>query len=161
MDHSPSFDATFVVGADLVEFDRRDLPIYDTPHSPWAKAGCEIAAHGASLDRLFGDPGEIFVTSVIVGTDQFDAAVIAPLLIDDPMIVVTGLGDGLILPLPEHDRIGTLDDHAGVTLHGSLQLPDGASLCDFGSGGHALLPLADGWYWDIDTAGWVAGHFQS
>ena len=56
-----SADAIFVVGTDLVEFDRSDLPIYATPASRWAEAGAEPVSYGAPLDRLFGEPGAVFV----------------------------------------------------------------------------------------------------
>ena len=35
---SSATDTTFIVGADLVQFDRHELPIYQTPESKWAEA---------------------------------------------------------------------------------------------------------------------------
>ncbi len=51
-----SADPIFLVGTDLVQFDRSDLPIYATPASRWAEAGVETVSYGAPLDRLFGEP---------------------------------------------------------------------------------------------------------
>ena len=83
------------------------------PDSLWADAGHGSAAFGTSLDRLFGEPGDIHVASL---ADQTNAHVTTPALFDDPLVLMTGLSDGLI------------------------------------------LPLADGWYWDLDKAGWVVDH---
>ena len=125
------------------------------PDSLWADAGHSSAAFGASLDRLFGEPGDIHVTSL---ADQTNAHVTTPAIVDDPLVLMTCLSDGLILPLAEHDRIGTLEDAGGVTLHDAPPLPEPAALCDFGALVHSILPLADGWYWDLDKAGWVVDH---
>jgi hypothetical protein len=154
----PPSDTAFLVGADLVEFDRRDLPIYATPVSPWADAGCELLHHGAPLDRLFGEPGEIHVTGAECCVDHVAAADLTALLVDDPLVVMSALNDGLMLPLAEHDRIASLDDSTGVTLQAGSDLPHAASLCDFGTDFRGLLPLADGWHWDLDKAGWVIDH---
>ena len=59
-----SADSLFLVGADLVEFDRRDLPIYASPVSRWADAGIDTVSYGAPLDRLFGEAGEVFVDGI-------------------------------------------------------------------------------------------------
>ncbi len=125
------------------------------PDSLWADAGHDALAFGTSLDRLFGEPGDIHVTSL---ADQTHAHVTTPAIVDDPLVLMTGLSDGLILPLAEHDRIGTLEDADGVTLHDAPPLPEPAALCDFGALVHSILPLADGWYWDLDKAGWVVDH---
>jgi hypothetical protein len=125
------------------------------PDSVWADAGHDSVAFGTSLDRLFGEPGDIHVTAL---ADPAQADVTTPAIVDDPLVLMTGLSDGLILPLAEHDRVGTLDDTSGVTLHDQPHLPEPAALCDFGALVHSILPLADGWYWDLDKAGWVVDH---
>jgi hypothetical protein len=125
------------------------------PESLWADAGADPTAFGTSLDRLFGEPGDIHVSSL---ADPALADVTTPALVDDPLVLMTGLSDGLILPLAEHDRIGTLDDTSSVTLHDAPALPEPAALCDFGALVQSILPLADGWYWDLDKAGWVLDH---
>ena len=123
--------------------------------SAWANAGHDSIAFGTSLDRLFGEPGDIHVPCL---TDPTLAAVSTPALVDDPLVLMTGLSDGLILPLAEQDRVATLDDTAAVTLHDAPHLPEPVALCDFGALVHSILPLADGWYWDLDKAGWVVDH---
>ena len=125
------------------------------PDSLWADAGHDALAFGTSLDRLFGEPGDIHVTGL---ADPAHADITTPAIVDDPLVLMTGLSDGLILPLAEHDRIGTLEDAGGVTLHDAPPLPEPAALCDFGALVHSILPLADGWYWDLDKAGWVVDH---
>jgi hypothetical protein len=125
------------------------------PDSAWADAGHDAVAFGTSLDRLFGEPGDIHLAAL---ADPTLASVTTPALVDDPLVLMTGLSDGLILPLAEHDRIGTLEDTSGVTLHDQPHLPEPVALCDFGALVHSILPLADGWYWDLDKAGWVVDH---
>lgn len=125
------------------------------PDSAWADAGCDSVAFGTSLDRLFGEAGDIHVATL---ADPSLAAVTTPGIVDDPLVLMTGLSDGLILPLAEHDRVGTLDDNTAVTLHDAPHLPEPVALCDFGALVHSILPLADGWYWDLDKAGWVVDH---
>ena len=57
---SSAIDATFLVGVDLVEFDRRELPIYASPQARWMDA-CydEAPSYGAPVDRVTvqGDQG--------------------------------------------------------------------------------------------------------
>ena len=57
---SSAINATFLVGVDLVEFDRRELPIYASPQARWMDA-CydEAPAYGAPVDRVFGEPGDV------------------------------------------------------------------------------------------------------
>ena len=43
LSESSAVDAPFIVGPDLVEFDRRQLPIYQTPESRWAEACSAVA----------------------------------------------------------------------------------------------------------------------
>jgi hypothetical protein len=100
-------------------------------------------------------PGDIHVSSL---ADPVLASVTTPSIVDDPLVLMTGLSDGLILPLAEHDRVATLDDNTAVTLHDAPHLPEPVALCDFSALVHSILPLADGWYWDLDKAGWVVDH---
>jgi hypothetical protein len=123
--------------------------------SAWADAGHDSVVFGTSLDRLFGEPGDIHVSSL---ADPGLAMATTPSIVDDPLVLMTGLSDGLILPLAEHDRVATLDDNSAVTLHDTPHLPEPVALCDFGALVHSILPLADGWYWDLDKAGWVVDH---
>ena len=58
---SSATDTTFLVGTDLVQFDRHELPIYQTPESKWAEACFDEAPYGAPLDRLFGEPGDLHI----------------------------------------------------------------------------------------------------
>ena len=149
MSHSVPSESSTAAPAALVHFTQA------RPDSLWAEAGHSSIAFGTSIDRLFGEPGNIHVTGLI---DPNLAAVTTPAIVDDPLVLMTGLSDGLILPLAEHDRIGTLEDAGGVTLHDAPPLPEPAALCDFGALVHSILPLADGWYWDLDEAGWVLDH---
>ena len=116
----------FLVSADLVEFDRRDLPIYATPETRWADASGDVVSYGAPLDRLFGEPGEVFV-SAAAGSDV-DAGV--PALADDPLVTLAGLADGLALP-PSADEQGlaALDEHGATP----VASPEIAVVYDFTS----------------------------
>jgi hypothetical protein len=126
---SDNSDPTFLVGADLVEFDRRDLPIYQTAEAaPWT---CfDEAPYGAPLDRLFGEPGNVHIDGT--AHEPQDIAAIS----HDPLVELASLSDGLALPdtathAPSHgDVFGFGENHAGVHLH-------------------------DGWHWDISGADWT------
>ena len=129
----PPSDTAFLVGADLVEFDRHDLPIYATPQSQWADAGRDAASYGAPLDRLFGEPGETFLTTDFASPTL--SAMTALPVIDDPLIEHSGLNDGLMLPAMDHEAA-----HASTALH----LPEIAAVYDFADGLH----LHDLWTFD-------------
>ena len=129
----PPSDTAFLVGADLVEFDRRDLPIYATPQSQWADAGREVASYGAPLDRLFGEPGAVFVSAELALPAT--AAMPATAIADDPLVELGGFNDGLMLPAMDHEPA-----HTGAALH----LPEIAAVYDFADGLH----LHDLWTFD-------------
>src|SRR5436309_13593192 len=125
-------DTTFLVGADLVEFNRHDLPIYATPQSHWADAGRDLASFGAPLDRLFGEPGEVFVGAELALAAN--AALPVTTIVDDPLVEHSGLNDGLMVPAMEHESA-----HANA-----LHLPEIAAVYDFADGLH----LHDLWTFD-------------
>ena len=89
---SSAIDATFLVGVDLVEFDRRELPIYASPQARWMDA-CydEAPAYGAPVDRVFGEPGDVHIDSVPSNDEQVASAIVA----DDPLVALATLADGL------------------------------------------------------------------
>lgn len=128
-----SADALFVVGTDLVEFDRSDLPIYATPTSRWAEAGTDTVSYGAPLDRLFGEPGEVFIDGV-----PGIAAETLPSIGEDALVVLSELSEGMMLPASEEP----------VAMHES------AAVYDFGADAHSVLHVQDGLTWDQTDAGW-------
>lgn len=132
-----SADALFVVGTDLVEFDRHDLPIYLTPASRWAEAGLDTVSYGAPLDRLFGEAGEVFV-------DGLPGAIadVLPSMGDDALVVLSDLSDGVMLSATEEP----------VTLHES------AAVYDFSADAHVVVHVQDGMTWDQADAGWSFDH---
>ena len=89
---SSAIDATFLVGVDLVEFDRRELPIYASPQTRWMDA-CydEAPSYGAPVDRVFGEPGDVHIDSVPGNDEQVASAIAA----DDPLVALGTLADGL------------------------------------------------------------------
>lgn len=96
-----TIETTFVVGPELVEFDRHDLPIYTTLESRWADAGLDTCTYGAPLDRLFGEPGDVFV-SAMTGIEHPSAALPAVAWAgEDSLVALGNLSDGLILPALE------------------------------------------------------------
>ena len=103
---TPVLDATFLVGNDLVEFDRRELPIYAAPRSRWMDASYDDApAYGAPVDRLFGEPGEVHVDGGF-RPDAAETVADALVVSEDPLIALGSLADGLGLvacdaPAPE------------------------------------------------------------
>jgi len=140
MSHSESSDSSadplFVVGTDLVEFDRRDLPIYATPASRWAEAGLDAVSYGAPLDRLFGEPGEVFIDGVAGAAD------ILPSIGEDALVVLSDLSDGVMLSASEEP----------AAMHGS------AAVYDFGADAHVVLHVQDGITWDQAESGWSFEH---
>ena len=132
---SSATDTTFIVGADLVQFDRPELPIYQTPEPKWAEACFDEAPYGAPLDRLFGEPGDVHIHVDSVLHDEPQAFLIA-LPGDDPLVVLAALSDGLMLPA-------------------SAPAAEIATAVDFGADSHSIVHLHDGWSWDIAGADWT------
>jgi hypothetical protein len=151
---SSTIDTTFLVGPELVEFDRHDLPIYATLDSRWADAGLDAPSYGASLDRLFGEPGEIFVSDMIGVAEQTAALAAGTLPVEDPLVVLGGLSDGLILPAVEPSAwAGSLDDnHALASPSGAQQAPEIVTIFDLGIDSFATVHLNDGGTWDTSNA---------
>ena len=132
-----SADALFVVGTDLVEFDRHELPIYATPASRWAEAGLEGVSYGAALDRLFGEPGEVFGDSL-----PGAAASALPLMGEDALVVLSDLSDGVMLPATD----------------GTAAMHESAPVYDFGADTHFVAHIQDGVNWDQTDSGWSFDH---
>lgn len=130
---SSATDTTFIVGADLVQFDRHELPIYQTPESKWAEACFDEAPYGAPLDRVFGEPGDLHIDGVPREEQQ---AALTALSGGDPLVVLGALSDGLILPASEP----------------AAEIATGF---DFGADSHPIVHLHDGWSWDIAGADWT------
>jgi hypothetical protein len=130
---SSATDTTFIVGADLVQFDRHELPIYQTPESKWAEACFDEAPYGAPLDRVFGEPGDLHIDGVPREEQQ---AALTALSGDDPLVVLGALSDGLILPASE-------------------PAAEIAAAFDSGADSHPIVHLHDGWSWDIAGADWT------
>jgi len=124
---SSATDATFLIGIDLVEFDRRELPIYASPQSHWMDA-ChdEAPAYGAPVDRVFGEPGDVHIDGT-PGNDEQLGAISA----DDPLVALATLADGLAVTGSE------------------VAAPELATSFDFGADAHAVIHLHDGSGWDI------------
>lgn len=124
---SSAVDATFLVGVDLVEFDRRELPIYASPQSRWADA-ChdEAPTYGTPVDRVFGERGDVHIDGAGGGGDEQVAAIPA----DDPLVALATLADGLAMTGSE------------------VAAPELATSFDFGTDAHAVVDLHDGSGWD-------------
>ncbi len=130
----PPSDTAFLIGANLVEFDRRDLPIYATPESRWADAATERSLFGASLDRLFGEPHAVFV-STDLAIAPVASTPMGAVAVEDPLVELGGLNDGLMLPAMDHEP---------AQAHAALHLPDLTAVYDFVDGLH----LHDIWTFD-------------
>jgi hypothetical protein len=139
LSESSAVDAPFIVGPDLVEFDRRELPIYQTPESRWAEACVDDAAYGAPLDRLFGEPDPVFIDGAVgPGSGQP-----LPPIGADALVTLSDLSDALLLP--------AADEPTGTT-------HDIAAIYDFGADSHAVVHLHDGWNWEQSAAEWSYDH---
>ena len=142
---SSVLDAPFIVGADLVTFDRRDLPIYQAPEhalaSRWAEACIDDASYGAPLDRLFGEAAPVFIDGVA------EAGQLLSPLGPDALVVLGELTDHLAdsLALP------VADEAAGAS-------HDIAAIYDFGADSHAVVHLHDSSGWEQGAAEWSYDH---
>lgn len=116
-----------IIGRALVEFDRRDVPIYQERESLWAEAGVDPVPYGAPLDRLFGAPGETHVAAPAPLHD------VTPALVEDPIVELGTLADGLAV----------------------ADLPLGLLETPLGQDGPALVSLHDGWSGDSFGADWT------
>ena len=145
---SSTIDTAFLVGPELVEFDRHDLPIYATLESRWADAGLDTPSYGASLDRLFGEPGAIFVSGPISAEEQAAALAATALPAEDPLVVLGGLFDGLILPAAESSDALALPS-------GAQQAPEIVTIFDVGIDSFAVVHLHDGGAWDSTSDAWA------
>jgi len=128
---SSAIDATFLVGVDLVEFDRRELPIYASPQTRWMDA-CydEAPSYGAPVDRVFGEPGDVHIDGMPSNDEQLASAIVA----DDPLVALGTLADGLAVTGAE------------------AAAPELATSFDFGVDALAVIHLHDGAGWDITGA---------
>jgi len=147
---SSSAEPLFLVGAELVEFDRRDLPVYVTPQTLWADAGRDIGNYGISVDRVFGDGEEIHVASLALDEEARERAE-AAMPAYDPLVVLPGLADGLTLIPCEPSPV--LD----ATSHSAAAGPTSGitALFEFGP---AQMPVHDGWNWDAHRPDWAYDH---
>ena len=116
-----------IVGRDLVEFDRRDVPIYQERPSLWGEAGVDTVSYGAPLDRLYGASGESHVAAHAPLQD-----VTLP-VIEDPVVELGTLSDTLALA-----DLGP----------GLLDMP-------LFHDASALTPLHDAWSGDTLGADWT------
>ncbi len=144
---SSTIDTAFLVGPELVEFDRHDLPIYATPdtstESRWADAGLDKPSYGTSLDRLFGEPGAIFMSGPIGAAEHAAALAATALAVEDPLVVLGGLSDGLILPASDTSDALALPS-------GAQQAPEIATIFDIGMESFAVVHQQDGDAWAFD-----------
>lgn len=124
---SSALDTTFLVGIDLVEFDRRDLPIYLKPQTPWAEACVDEATYGVPLDRIFGEPGDIHIDNTPVADDPQHAGTTT--IGEDPLVLMSGLADGLLhsmSELPAISEFSTVPGFSAADTPVVVHLDDGA-----------------------------------
>lgn len=126
-------DPAFLIGADLVEFDRSDLPINQAARATW---DCfDEAPYGAPLDRLFGEPGEVYVDG-IVKPGSTDIAAHG----HDPPVALAGLSDSFTLMQADTPVFDP---------------PEAAPISHDGAEAAVVVHLHDGWSWDISGADWT------
>ena len=73
----------------LIEFEQTP-----SPAPLWAEAGHDAAAFGAALDRVFGESDLHVVEHFASGDDPI-------VVIDDPLVLLSNLMDGLGLPVAD------------------------------------------------------------
>ena len=74
-------------------------PLVDFEQTPspaplWNEAGHDVSAFGAALDKVFGESSDLHVI------EHFATANESSLLIDDPLVLLANLMEGLGLPDP-------------------------------------------------------------
>lgn len=92
-------------------------------------------AYGAPLDRLFGEPGEVFVVGI---AGSFDAADAIPPMVDDPLVTLGALLDDYF-PF-ETTGADTPAVHDTVAFHS-----------------HIAPSPHDSWSWDPGDTDWLYG----
>jgi hypothetical protein len=107
-----------IAGRPLVEFDRRDVPLYQERPSLWAEAGADPVLNGAPLDRLFGASGDTHVAAHALPQE------IAIPPVEDPFVELGTLTDAFALP---DMADGLLDTAFNVDAHTPTALHDGWS----------------------------------
>ena len=105
-----------------------ERPLVEFEHTPspaplWAEAGHDAAAFGAALDRVFGENDLHVAEHFASGDDPI-------LIVDDPLVLLANLMDGLGLPVAD-------------TPHAPM--PELAAVYDFAPDG---LNLPDLWVHD-------------
>ena len=143
---SSTIDTAFLVGRDLVEFNRHDLPIYASLESCWDEGEFDSPDYGAPLDRLFGEPGEVYMSGVIAAGERAAALAATQALGEDPLVALGGLSDGLILPGAEN---------AFAMPSGTHHAPEIATIFDVGIDSLAVVHLNDGGSWDSANGAWA------
>src|SRR5690348_3101049 len=142
-------ETLYLFGADLVEFDRRDLPIYADRPTLWADAGRDMTVYGAPLDRLYGETADVHVATYAINEEERDVAE-ALIPRDDPLVALPHLVDGLVLPVCEQPAALENLAHARPT-------PGIPALYDFGDH-HLPLSVHEGWGWDLGRPDWTYDH---
>ena len=128
---SSALETTFLVGADLVQFDRRDLPIYQVAEGRSLEAVIDETPYGAPLDRVFGEPGDVHLDGAVPALAVSDdaSASLVGLPAEDPLIALGPLNDA---PVDVHDGghadaaplagpVGLFDIGAGDTAPATAQ----------------------------------------
>jgi hypothetical protein len=100
-------------------------PLVDFDHTPspaplWAEAGHDAAAFGAALDRVFGEAGDVHVV------EHFASGADPIVIIDDPLVLLGNLMDGLGLPAADSVPHAPMPELAAVYDFA----PDGLHLSD-------------------------------
>lgn len=75
----------------------RPLVVFEqtpSPAPPWDEAGHDASAFGAALDRVFGEAHDVHLIEHFMTADD------SSLLIDDPLVLLANLVEGLGLPDP-------------------------------------------------------------
>ncbi|WP_421995912.1 hypothetical protein [Reyranella sp.] len=110
---NPALDPTFLVGADLVYFDRRDLPIYQAVEEAALDTVIDETPYGTPLDRVFGEPGDVHLdgTAPPAALPDDDPSFPVDLPDEDPLVALGTLQDGLVT---DHGQAAGLAGSAGL-----------------------------------------------
>jgi hypothetical protein len=142
---SSLLDRSFLAGPELVRFAPPTLPIHAVRPSLWAQAGSDAPLHGLSVDRLYGDTPDLHVESTPLIEEPREIAAAH----DDPVVVLPGLSDGILLPACEQ-QTGFQPPHGAHT-------PGAEAVYDF-FGDHVHLQPQDAWPADLGRTDWFYDH---
>jgi hypothetical protein len=147
MSHSVPPDSSllgrlFPISSELVRFARPDAAIHAAPQL-WAQAGNDAPLYGLPVDRLYSEEAELHVEMTPLSEELREIAA----AMDDPLVALPGLSDGILLPACELQS-GLPRDSISTGME---------TIYDF-IGGHGHVLPQNSWPNDVGASDWFYDH---